>query len=229
MTMPFYVSPEQLTKDRAEFARKGISRGRAVIVVSCPDGIALVADNPSESLRKIGEIHDRIGFAAVGKYNEFEALRQAGVRWADVRAYAYDRTDVTGRGLASVYASLLATGFTAETKPFEVELAVAEVGADSDGDRIFKLGFDGSIMDQDSCVVMGGQQSAIQEAFTAQGQPDSFAAAVRYAHAALGEPAALEVGVLRRPEPRSSRRVGFHRCFDRLSSASVSELLKEQA
>lgn len=227
--MPFYVSPEQLTKDRAEFARKGISRGRAVIVVSCPDGIALVADNPSESLRKIGEIHDRIGFAAVGKYNEFEALRQAGVRWADVRAYAYDRTDVTGRGLASVYASLMATGFTAETKPFEVELAVAEVGVEMGADRIFKLGFDGSIMDQDNFVVMGGQQTTIQEAFTAQGEPKDLAAAVRYAHIALGEPAALEVGVLRRPQRSTSRRVGAHRCFERLSPARVLELLKEQA
>lgn len=229
MTMPFYVSPEQLTKDRAEFARKGISRGRAVIVVSCPEGIALVADNPSESLRKIGEIHDRIAFAAVGKYNEFEALRQAGVRWADVRAYAYDRTDVTGRGLASVYASLMATGFTAETKPFEVELTVAEVGPHPGADRIFKLGFDGSIMDQDNFVVMGGNQAAIQEAFTGHGQPQSLAAAVHTAHQTLGTPAALEVGVLRRPEPNQSRRVGFHRCFDRLTPAQVTELLKEQA
>lgn len=128
MTQQFYVSPEQLMKDRADFARKGIARGRSVTVISCADGIALVAENPSPSLHKIGEIYDKIAFAAVGKYNEFESLRQAGVRYADVRGYSYDREDVTARGLASVYAQSLGAVFTAEQKPFEVELAVAEVG-----------------------------------------------------------------------------------------------------
>ncbi len=128
MTQQFYVSPEQLMKDRADFARKGIARGRSVVVISCRDGIALVAENPSPSLHKIGEIYDKIAFAAVGKYNEFESLRQAGVRYADVRGYSYDREDVTARGLASVYAQSLGAVFTAEQKPFEVELAVAEVG-----------------------------------------------------------------------------------------------------
>jgi proteasome alpha subunit len=127
MTQQFYVSPEQLMKDRADFARKGIARGRSVAVISCADGIALVAENPSPSLHKIGEIYDKIAFAAVGKYNEFESLRQAGVRYADVRGYSYDREDVTARGLASVYAQSLGAVFTAEQKPFEVELAVAEV------------------------------------------------------------------------------------------------------
>ena len=129
MTQQFYVSPEQLMKDRADFARKGIARGRSVVVISCRDGIALVAENPSPSLHKIGEIYDKIAFAAVGKYNEFESLRQAGVRYADVRGYSYDREDVTARGLASVYAQSLGAVFTAEQKPFEVELAVAEVGS----------------------------------------------------------------------------------------------------
>ena len=132
MTQQFYVSPEQLMKDRADFARKGIARGRSVVVISCEDGIALVAENPSPSLHKIGEIYDKIAFAAVGKYNEFESLRQAGVRYADVRGYSYDREDVTARGLASVYAQSLGAVFTAEQKPFEVELAVAEVGASPD-------------------------------------------------------------------------------------------------
>ena len=156
MTQQFYVSPEQLMKDRADFARKGIARGRSVVVLSCSDGIALVAENPSPSLHKIGEIYDRIAFAAVGKYNEFESLRQAGVRYADVRGYSYDREDVTGRGLASVYAQSLGAVFTADTKPFEVELAVAEVGATPAEDRLFRLTFDGSIADERRFVVMGG-------------------------------------------------------------------------
>ena len=141
MTQQFYVSPEQLMKDRADFARKGIARGRSVVVISCRDGIALVAENPSPSLHKIGEIYDKIAFAAVGKYNEFESLRQAGVRYADVRGYSYDREDVTARGLASVYAQSLGAVFTAEQKPFEVELAVAEVGASQDEDHLYRLTF----------------------------------------------------------------------------------------
>ena len=120
MTQQFYVSPEQLMKDRADFARKGIARGRSVVVLTCRDGIALVAENPSPSLYKLGEIYDRIGFAAVGKYNEFESLRQAGVRYADVRGYSYAREDVSARGLASVYAQSLGSVFTTEGKPFDL-------------------------------------------------------------------------------------------------------------
>ncbi|MFC0581006.1 proteasome subunit alpha [Micrococcoides hystricis] len=229
MTMPFYVSPEQLIKDRADFARKGISRGRAVIVLSCAEGIAFVADNPSDSLRKIGEIHDRIGFAAVGKYNEFEALRQAGVRWADVRAYAYDRTDVTGRGLASIYASLMASGFTAEAKPFEVELAVAEVGPNAAEDRIFRLGFDGSIMDEETMVVMGGNQENIHAALAEQSTPQSFSDAIRAAHHALGQPASIEVAVLKRPAGEQARHVGYHRCFTRYTAEQISTIVKDRS
>ncbi|SEC12250.1 proteasome subunit alpha [Arthrobacter woluwensis] len=163
MSQQFYVSPEQIMKDRADFARKGIARGRSVVVVSCAAGIALVAENTSNSLHKIGEIYDRIAFAAVGKYNEFESLRQAGVRYADVRGYSYDRSDVTARGLASVYAQSLGTVFTAEQKPFEVELAVAEVGATQAGDHIFRLTFDGSITDERSFVAMGGRSDRVTE------------------------------------------------------------------
>ena len=129
MTTPFYVSPEQLMKDRADFARKGIARGRSVVVVQYADGLLFVAENQSQALHKISEIYDRIAFAAVGRYNEFENLRIAGVRLADMRGYAYDRRDVTGRGLANAYAQTLGTIFSAGgEKPYEVEMFVAEVG-----------------------------------------------------------------------------------------------------
>ncbi|AXJ11134.1 proteasome subunit alpha [Arthrobacter sp. PM3] len=234
MTQQFYVSPEQLMKDRADFARKGIARGRSVVVISCRDGIALVAENPSPSLHKIGEIYDKIAFAAVGKYNEFESLRQAGVRYADVRGYSYDREDVTARGLASVYAQSLGAVFTAEQKPFEVELAVAEVGPVQEADHLYRLTFDGSIADEHAFVVMGGQAETVSEAVAAgwQGELD-FAGAIRLALAGLVSdketttlPAsALEVAVLDRGS-ESSR--GTRRAFRRLEDADIVELLSEE-
>ncbi|SEE16652.1 proteasome subunit alpha [Ruania alba] len=156
MTQPFYVSPEQLMKDRADFARKGIARGRSVIVVGYDDGIAFVTENPSRALHKISEIYDRIAFAAVGKYNEFENLRVAGVRYADLRGYSYDRVDVNARGLANAYAQTLGAVFTTESKPLEVEIAVVEVGSGQDEDQIYRLGYDGSVADEPGHVVMGG-------------------------------------------------------------------------
>jgi proteasome alpha subunit len=234
MTQQFYVSPEQLMKDRADFARKGIARGRSVVVISCRDGIALVAENPSPSLHKIGEIYDKIAFAAVGKYNEFESLRQAGVRYADVRGYSYDREDVTARGLASVYAQSLGAVFTAEQKPFEVELAVAEVGATPEEDHLYRLTFDGSIADENGFIVMGGQADKVSEAVAAgwQGALD-FAGAIRLALAGLVAdketttlPAsAVEVAVLDRGS-ESSR--GNRRAFRRLEDADVTALLAEE-
>ena len=186
MTQQFYVSPEQLMKDRADFARKGIARGRSVVVLTCRDGIALVAENPSPSLHKLGEIYDRIGFAAVGKYNEFESLRQAGVRYADVRGYSYSREDVSARGLASVYAQSLGSVFTTEGKPFEVELAVAEVGAEPYADHLYRLTFDGSIADESNYVVMGGQADVVNEALARSWNQDTgFPEAIRTAVAAL--------------------------------------------
>ena len=129
VSMPFYVAPEQQMKDRADFARKGIARGRSVIVLHYADGILFVAENRSQALHKVSEIYDRIGFAAVGRYNEFEKLRTAGIRYADLRGYSYDRTDVTGRGLANAYAQLLGTIFSSGgEKPYEVEIVVAELG-----------------------------------------------------------------------------------------------------
>ena len=234
MTQQFYVSPEQLMKDRADFARKGIARGRSVVVISCRDGIALVAENPSPSLHKIGEIYDKIAFAAVGKYNEFESLRQAGVRYADVRGYSYDREDVTARGLASVYAQSLGAVFTAEQKPFEVELAVAEVGNSPEEDHLYRLTFDGSIADENGFIVMGGQADKVSEAVAAgwQGQLD-FAGAIRLALAGLVSDketttlaaSAVEVAVLDRGSETSR---GTRRAFRRLEDADITALLAEE-
>lgn len=161
MTMPFYTSPEQLMRERSELARKGIARGRSVVVLKYAGGVLFVAENPSPTLHKISEIYDRIGFAAVGRYSEFEALRVAGVRIADVRGYSYDRRDVTGRSLANTYAQHLGAIFTEQIKPFEVEICVAEVGFTPEGDQLYRLTYDGSIVDEPQYVVMGGQTDAI--------------------------------------------------------------------
>ena len=240
MTQQFYVSPEQLMKDRADFARKGIGRGRSVVVMSCRDGIALVAENPSPSLHKLGEIYDRIAFAAVGKYNEFESLRQAGVRYADVRGYSYAREDVTARGLASVYAQSLGAVFTAESKPFEVELVVAEVGRSQDADHLYRLTFDGSIADERGFVVMGGAADAVIEALRGTWSADlGLPGAVRAAAGALNhEPAAhttvdgagagvldpslLEVAYLER-DPDTLR--GSRRAFRRIGAPELAAIL----
>jgi proteasome alpha subunit len=233
MTQQFYVSPEQLMKDRADFARKGIARGRSVVVISCADGIALVAENPSPSLHKIGEIYDKIAFAAVGKYNEFESLRQAGVRYADVRGYSYDREDVTARGLASVYAQSLGAVFTTEQKPFEVELAVVEVGIRQDEDHLYRLTFDGSIADEKGFIVMGGQAEQVSAAVEAGWQRElDFAGAVRLAmrglvtdkEASALPPTAVEVAVLQR---ESETALGTRRAFRRFGDAEIAALLAE--
>ena len=234
MTQQFYVSPEQLMKDRADFARKGIARGRSVVVISCADGIALIAENPSPSLHKIGEIYDKIAFAAVGKYNEFESLRQAGVRYADVRGYSYDREDVTARGLASVYAQSLGAVFTAEQKPFEVELAVAEVGFTQEQDHLYRLTFDGSIADENGFVVMGGLVDQISDVVSGAWEAElSLAGAMQLALRALATnkeveelPAtAVEAAVLYRAS-ESSR--GSRRAFRRLLPDDMTRLLTEE-
>jgi proteasome alpha subunit len=162
--MPFYVAPEQQMKDRADFARKGIARGRSVVVLHYADGVLFVAENRSQSLHKVSEIYDRIGFAAVGRFNEFENLRQAGIRYADLRGYSYDRTDVTGRGLANAYAQLLGTIFSSGgEKPWEVEIVVAELGPTPELDQIYRLTYDGSVQDEDDYAVMGGSADNITE------------------------------------------------------------------
>ncbi len=236
MTQQFYVSPEQLMKDRADFSRKGIARGRSVVVLSGRDGIALVAENASPSLHKLSEIYDRIAFAAVGKYNEFESLRQAGVRYADVRGYSYDRTDVTARGLASVYAQSLGGVFTAESKPFEVELAVAEVGQTQSDDHLYRLSYDGSITDEANFVVMGGDADAVRERLTSAFEagsdvPEAIRAAVRALswdqpdQTPLGPPM-LEVAILER-DPLTSR--GSRRAFRRIAAPELENILNERS
>src|SRR5881227_815223 len=163
MSMPFgYVSPEQVMKDRADYARKGIARGRSVLAMTYENGILFVAENPSAALHKISEIYDRIAFAAVGRYNEFENLRIAGVRLADMRGYAYDRRDVTGRGLANAYAQTLGTIFSnAGEKPYEVEIFVAETGDSAEDDQIYRLTYQGQVTDEHQYAVMGGADEVV--------------------------------------------------------------------
>ncbi|MCL1587084.1 MAG: proteasome subunit alpha, partial [Actinomycetia bacterium] len=155
MTAPFYVPPEQLVKDRAEFARKGVERGRPIAVMALDIGVLLVGENPSPSLRKIGEIYDRLAFAGVGRFNEFETLRVAGIRYADLKGYSYARADVTGKGLANAYSQTLGQIFTHEVKPYEVDIVVAEVGRTVGSDSLFRIRFDGTLRDSGPVAVMG--------------------------------------------------------------------------
>jgi proteasome alpha subunit len=159
--MQFYASPEQLMRDRSEYARKNIARSRAAIVLSYEGGVLLVTENVSTALHKVSEIYDRIGFCAVGRYNEFETLRAFGVRLADLRGYSYDRRDVTGRALANAYAQNLGAIFTDQTKPFEVEICVAEVGRTPDRDELYRLTFDGSVQTEPGFLVIGGQAEPV--------------------------------------------------------------------
>jgi proteasome alpha subunit len=221
MTMPFYVAPEQVMKDRADYARKGIARGRAAVAVRYVDGIALVAENTSQTLRKISEIYDRIAFAGVGKYNEFDQLRVAGVRAADLKGYQYSRDDVDARSLANQYAQILGQIFTHEMKPLEVEILVAEVGLDTGGDQMFHILYDGTVVDERDYAVLGGDAAAITGRL-AESFSDGLglAAAVKAGAMALGGPERsipaeeLEVAVLSRTNGR--------RCFRRLDDATVA-------
>jgi len=224
MNMPFYVAPEQVMKDRADYARKGIARGRAAVAVRYADGIALVAENTSNTLRKISEIYDRIAFAGVGKYNEFDQLRVAGVRAADLKGFQYSRDDVDARSLANNYAQILGQIFTHEMKPLEVEILVAEVGVNTSGDQMFHILYDGTVIDERTYTVLGGDAEAIggrmKESY-AEGEP--LAAVVRAATKALSGPdrtltaSDLEVAVLSRLNGR--------RCFRRLTDEVVAEAL----
>ncbi len=231
-SMPFYVSPEQLMKDRADFARKGIARGRSVVVVAYDGGIAFVAENPSRALHKVSEIYDRIGFAAVGKYNEFENLRVAGVRYADLRGYSYDRSDVTARGLANAYAQTLGTVFTQESKPYEVEIVVAEVADDPEADQIYRLTYDGSVADERGFVVMGGAAEHIEAGLKERWHPGmTLSEVLRLAVDLLGQDPTgevsrtltggqLEVAVLDRHRPR--------RTFRRVAGPLLEALLTRE-
>ncbi len=227
--MPFYVSPEQQMKDKADYARKGIARGRSGVVIQYDAGILFVAPNPSSALHKISEIYDRIAFAAVGRYNEFENLRKAGVRYADMTGYQYDRSDVTARGLANWYAQILGQFFTESNKPFEVELVVAEVGEVPAADQIYRITFDGSVAEEHGFVAMGGQAdqvAAVLKDHYADGLP--LVRALGTAIAGLAgqgngdadlSAGQLEVGILDRGR--------VHRTFRRLTGARLEALLAE--
>ena len=161
MTMPYYVAPEQVMKDRAEYAQKGIARGRSLVATTYDSGILFVADNPSRSLHKISEIYDRIAFAGVGKYNEFDQLRVSGIRHADTKGYAYSREDVEARSLANLYAQYLGQVFTHEMKPLEVEILVAELGNGQRAPQLYHIAYEGTITDEDRFAVLGGETEAI--------------------------------------------------------------------
>ncbi|MGY6653124.1 proteasome subunit alpha [Amycolatopsis sp. TRM77291] len=229
MTMPLYASPEQLMRERSEIARKGIARGRSVVVLKYRGGVLFVAENPSATLHKVSEIYDRIGFAAVGRYSEFENLRVAGIRHADLKGYQYDRRDVSARALANAYAATLGSIFTEQLKPFEVEVCVAEVGATAAEDQLYRLTYDGSIFDEPKFVVMGGQADTLTTKLKESFESDmELEAALGVAVKALrantptpangdSDPVKLEVAVLERD--RRGRK------FRRVAGAALDALL----
>lgn len=224
MTVPMYVPPEQVMKDRADYARKGIARGRASIASIYRDGVLLCAENPSNTLRKVSEIYDRIGFMGVGKYNEFDQLRIAGVRHADLKGYSYSRADVDARWLANQYAQILGQYFTHEMKPLEVEMLIAELGPEPDGDRLFHLLYDGTVMDMTTFVVIGGEADMIRERMEASWATGAdLSTALGAAVDALAGPERtlgpedLEVAVLARDNGR--------RAFQRLEGEALAALL----
>ncbi len=228
MTMPFYAPPEQMMKDKADYAQKGIARGRSLAAFRYDGGIAIVAENTSSTLRKVSEIYDRIAFAGVGRYNEFDQLRIAGVRHADLKGFAFSREDVDARSLANAYAQSLGQVFTHEFKPMEVEILVAEIGLDADGrgDQLFHILYDGTVVDEDDWVVLGGETEEISERFEAAlpSAPRSLADGVQAAVDALAGPdrtlsaEGLEAAVLDRGNVR--------RAFRRLSDEEVAVILQ---
>jgi proteasome alpha subunit len=234
MSMPFYVSPEQQMRDRAEYARKGIARGRSAVAMQYADGILFVAENRSPALHKVAEIYDRIGFAAVGRYNQFENLRIAGVRLADTRGYSYARRDVTARALANAYAQTLGSIFSSPGElPVEVEIIVAEVGASATDDQIYRLTFDGSIADERGYAAMGGSAEQVSDYIGEHySEGSSLSGALRLAVDALGhegtgearilEPDQIEVAVLDRTRTQVRK-------FKRIVKATLASMLAESA
>jgi proteasome alpha subunit len=227
MPLPYYVSPEQMMKDKAEYARKGIARGRSIVTLEYSGGILLLAENPSSLLHKISEVYDRIAFAGVGKYNEFENLRIAGIRHADVKGYSYSRGDVTARALANAYSQALGNIFTQDIKPFEVEVLVAEVADGNHGSRneIYHILYDGTIEDERNYAAMGGQADELRRFLKEQYKEGlSLADAVQLAVRALNvtqnktlTAKDLEVGVLDRTKTQ--------RKFRRLTGDALAQLL----
>jgi proteasome alpha subunit len=224
MTMPYYVAPEQVMKDRAEYAQKGIARGRALVAVTYDDGILMVAENPSRTLHKISEIYDRVAFAGVGKYNEFDQLRVSGIRHADTKGYTYSREDVDARSLANLYAQYLGQVFTHEMKPLEVEILVAELGDRHEDSRLYHISYDGTVVDEERFTVLGGEAEAITTRMRAAFSDTlGLAEALRGCVGGLTGPdrtlaaTDLEVGVLARGNGR--------RTFRRIDAGELSVLL----
>lgn len=238
MTFPYFISPEQAMRERSELARKGIARGRSVVALAYAGGVLFVAENPSRSLQKVSELYDRVGFAAVGRFNEFDNLRRGGIQFADTRGYAYDRRDVTGRQLANVYAQTLGSIFTEQAKPYEVELCVAEVAhhGETKPPELYRITYDGSINDEPHYVVMGGTTDPITTALKdSYREQATLAEAVGIAVKALEagtsgngsgptEPntlsvSTLEVAILDQSRPR--------RAFRRITGSALETLLPE--
>lgn len=226
MALPYYVSPEQMMADKAEYAKKGIAKGRSIVVMEFTEGVLLVADNPSASLHKISEMYDRIAFSGAGKYNEFEMLRKAGIRHADLKGYTYSREDVTAKSLANAYSQSIGSLFSVEPKPLEVELLVVEVGQGEKPTEIYRISFDGSIIDERGVAVIGGKSEALMTFLKSRWKAptvslrDALKLSVEALETVTNQklgPEVLEVAVLDRA------RVG--RTFRRIGSAEARALL----
>lgn len=224
MSMPYYVPPEQFMKDRADYARKGIARGRTLVALQYKDGIAIISENPSTTLHKISEIYDRIAFAGVGKYNEFDQLRVAGVRAADLKGYQFSRQDVDARSLTNQYAQILSQMFSEAPKPMEVELLVAEIGVDKASDRLFHVLYDGTVLDEHDYCVLGGDSESVVVRLKSAFKPDT----------ALNDVVKLATAVLAGPDRKLSHedlevavleRNGRRRCFRRIEDLEIQSLI----
>ena len=222
--MPYYVPPEQFMKDRADYARKGIARGRTLVALQYKDGIAIISENPSTTLHKISEIYDRIAFAGVGKYNEFDQLRVAGVRAADLKGYQFSRQDVDARSLTNQYAQILSQMFSEAPKPMEVELLVAEIGVDKASDRLFHVLYDGTVLDEHDYCVLGGDSESVVVRLKSAFKPDT----------ALNDVVKLATAVLAGPDRKLSHedlevavleRNGRRRCFRRIEDLEIQSLI----
>src|SRR5580698_3827880 len=237
MSMPYYVAPEQVMKDRAEYAQKGIARGRSLVATTYNEGILIVAENPSRSLHKISEIYDRIAFGGVGKYNEYDQLRVSGVRHADTKGFAFSREDVDARSLANLYAQYLGNVFTHEMKPLEVEILVAELGDDGKPDQLYHIAYEGTITDEDHYTVLGGDAETITERMSAAWQDNwDLSSALQATVQALGGPERtlgpgdLEVATLSRQNGRRTfRRITDDELVTLLGGAAPSAPRRSRA
>lgn len=221
-----YVPPEQLMKDRSEFAHKGIARGKSVVGMEFSGGLLFIAENPSATLHKISEIYDRIAFAGVGKYSEFEELRIAGVRLADMRGYSYGREDVRAKDLANAYSQALSTIFTQQMKPYEVEIVVGEISDDGGHNELYHVLFDGTVSDKQGFVAIGGHAEDLSAALEGAYRPDfDLAAAVRESVKALSSAEGREVGAASIEAGVLDRTRTQRRKFRRLGDEEIAQIL----